>query len=361
MDAQELQQGNGRTMQVTRQSRRRFPETRRRGKTNGDVRGAPWHSSETTISEKDGVTSFLGWFSIGLGLAEVLAPQSVARLIGVHEKRHTKLLRAYGVRELAAGVAILARPKPTYWMWNRVIGDAVDLGTLGRAMRADDVDTRRLRMAMLAVAGVTALDIAKSVRLTSEKLPAAGHDEGSYAAPLYEEGALHLRAVVTVNKPVEEVFAFWKDARNFALFMDHFASVHPTTGGRSHWKVRGPTGFWVEWDADVVEEKENEMIRWQSLENWNVQNSGTVRFTPASGDRGTVVTLEVEYAPKAGAIGGRVGKLFATIPRTQLGNDLRRFKQLMEIGEVVRSDATAVPGLTHPAQPPKPEEMEDAR
>ncbi len=359
MGTQQRQRGNGPAAQ--RSGRRRFPEARTNGNGNGHVRGAPWHASETTWSEKDGITNFLGWFSIGLGLAEVLAPRSVARLIGVDEERHTRLLRTYGVRELAAGFGILTRPKPTYWMWNRVIGDAVDLGSLGRAMQADDSDPTRLRMAMLAVAGVTALDIAKSVRLTSEKLPAAGHDAGSYSAPVYEDGTLHLRAVVTVNKPIEQVFSFWKDARNYAQFMDHFESVHPTTGGRSHWKVRGHTGFWVEWDAEVVEEKENELIRWQSLDNWNVQNTGTVRFAPAGGGRGTVVTLEVEYAPKAGAVGGRIGQLFSTIPKTQLGNDLRRFKQLIEIGEIVKSDATAVPGLTHPAQPPKLEELEEVR
>src|SRR5215213_5636620 len=104
------------------------------GRSSGSVKDAPWHSSDFVASEKDPVTNFLGWFSIGLRIAEVFAPQALARLIGLKEDEHTTLLRAYGVRELAAGVGILTRPKPTYWMWNRVIGDAIDLKSLRNAM-----------------------------------------------------------------------------------------------------------------------------------------------------------------------------------------------------------------------------------
>jgi len=93
------------------------------------ARGAPDHYSETISSEKDKVTQCMGWFSIALGAAELLAPRGVARAIGIDEEEHTTLLRIYGLREIAAGLGILARPKPTYWMWNRVLGDSIDLAS----------------------------------------------------------------------------------------------------------------------------------------------------------------------------------------------------------------------------------------
>jgi uncharacterized membrane protein len=100
-----------------------------------------------------------------------------------------------------------------------------------------------------------------------------------------------------------------------------------------------------------VADTPNELISWRSTEPSSIHNSGTVRFRPAPAGRGTIVSLEVEYAPKGGALGAQFGKIFAVVPRTQLANDLRRFKQLIEIGEVVRSDATEGRGMPHPAQP----------
>jgi uncharacterized membrane protein len=320
-------------------------------RSNGAVKGAPRHSSDFVASEKDLVTNFLGWFSIGLGLAELLAPQYVARLIGIDEDRHERLLRGYGVRELAAGVGILTRPKPTYWMWNRVLGDAIDLASLKRAMDNDDNDKSRLGIAVLAVAGVAALDVISSIRLTSEASPAAGHDAGSYAVETADNDNAVLSAAVTVNRPVEEVYAFWKDPRNYAEFMDHIDSVNPETGGRSRWKVKAPAGMSVEWDAEIVADTPNEMIRWRSTKESKVANTGTVTFTRAAGNRGTIVKLEIDYKPKAGPIGARIAKIFSAIPKTQLAQDLRRFKQLIEVGEVVQSDATAGRGTPHPAQP----------
>jgi uncharacterized membrane protein len=346
---------NDRLLPVRRGPARARPREQERF-SDREVKPAPWHSSDYVASEKDPVTNFLGWFSIGLGLAEVLAPHAVARLIGVDEEEHTTLLRAYGVRELAAGVGILTRPKPTYWMWNRVIGDAIDLRSLSNAMSTRGNDKSRLKMAALAVAGVTALDIVSSMRLTSEASPAAGEDPGSYKTADTDNNNV-LAAVVTVNKPIEEVYNFWKDPRNYADFMDQIESVTLTTGGRSRWKVKAPPGLGVEFDAKIVNDLPNELIRWSSVDSENVDSTGTVRFRSAPGNRGTVVTLEMEYTPRGGRVGARIAKMFATVPKTQLKNDLRRFKQLIEIGEVVKSDSTSVPGM-HPAQPPSQKELE---
>ena len=342
---------------ASKQTGRAEVEVRHSGETSAKT--APRHYAETYGKEKDAVTSALGWFSVGLGAAELIAPGAVARFIGVDEDEHRGLLRAFGVRELIAGAAILTRPRPTYWLWNRVIGDAMDLAALGRAMRSPDNSRTRLALASAAVLGVTALDVATSVRYARGVPPAggkAGHDEGSYMLPETVDGTELLGAVITVNRPVAEVYAYWKDQQNFPQFMEHLDSVKITGRKQSHWKVKAPVGLSVEWDAEISNDVPNEVISWESVGDGDVQNTGTVRFRPVPGDR-TEVSLETQIKPKGGAVGAKIAKLFAAIPKTQMMNDLRRFKQLIEVGEITKSDASAVPGL-HPARPLKYSEME---
>jgi uncharacterized membrane protein len=331
----------------------------RRG-TEQSVKDAPQHYSETYGREKDALTSFLGWFSVGLGAAELLAPGVVARVIGVDEDDNRGLLRAFGIRELIAGAGILTRPRPTYWMWNRVLGDAIDLAALGRAARSPENNRAKLTVATLAVLGVTALDVISSISYARGVPPEgghAGHDEGSYMIPEPVDGTQLLSAIITVNKPVAEVYDFWKNPQNFPLFMENLESVQITGKKQSHWKVKAPAGLAVEWDAEIVEDIPNEKISWQSVGDGDVQNRGTVRFKSAAGKRGTELELETQLKPKGGPVGAKIAKLFSAVPKTQMMNDLRRCKQLIEIGEIVKSDASAVPGM-HPARPPKYNEME---
>jgi uncharacterized membrane protein len=337
--------------------RRKPPAAAGREDGSSPVKTAPDHYTETKRIEKDPVTQFLGWFSIALGAAEILAPGGVARAIGVDENEHRTLLRAYGIREIAAGLAIVSRPKPTYWMWNRVIGDTIDLASLAKAMKNPDNDKAKLTAATLAVLGVTALDIICSTRLARIGAEYTGHDEGSFTLPESNDGKAVVGAVVTINKPVEEVYSFWKDQRNFPRFMTAIDSVQPIGERRSHWKIEAPAGMSVEWDAEIVADTPNEMISWRSVDGADVDNTATVRFRRAAGNRGTEVQLEAEYKPRGGPLGAKVAKIMSTIPKTQLAMDLRRFKQLIELGEVVKSDASAVPGM-HPARPPKFTELE---
>jgi uncharacterized membrane protein/uncharacterized protein YjeT (DUF2065 family) len=342
--------------QPRKASRRRKPLARQSGGETS-IKDAPSHYSETQSTPKDAVTQSLGWFSVGLGCAELFAPRAVARLIGIDEEEHSTLLRTYGLREIAAGVGILTRPKPSYWMWNRVIGDAIDLASLGKAMRSPDNDRTRLAGATLAVLGVMALDVLCSVHLTSEASEAAGHDDGSFSERECGDGTLPLVSIISVNKPVEEVYQFWKNPENFSRFMDKIDSVRVTSGRRTHWKVKGPPGLGVEWDAEVVTDTPNEMIAWESVDSPDVENSGTVRFRPAPGNRGTEVELQMNFKPKGGDLGKKIAKHFKAIPKTQMMNDLRRFKQVLELGEIVKSDASVVEGM-HPARPPKHSELE---
>jgi uncharacterized membrane protein len=133
--------------------------------------------------------------------------------------------------------------------------------------------------------------------------------------------------------------------------MRHLESVRVTGEGRSHWVARAPAGTTVEWDAEVVEDRPNELIAWRSLPGSEVPNSGTVRFALAPGGRGTEVRVELQYDPPGGKLAAVVAKLFREEPSQQVQDDLRNFKQVLEIGEVTLSDASIHKGK-HPAHPP---------
>jgi uncharacterized membrane protein len=132
--------------------------------------------------------------------------------------------------------------------------------------------------------------------------------------------------------------------------MRHLESVTVTGEGRSHWVAKAPAGKSVEWDAELTADRENELIAWRSLPGAQVYNAGTVRFQPAPGGRGTEVRVELEYDPPLGKLGSKVAMLFREEPGQQVQDDLRHFKQVMETGEIVLSDATKQRG-PHPARP----------
>ena len=138
---------------------------------------------------------------------------------------------------------------------------------------------------------------------------------------------------ITINRSPEELYRFWRNFENLPSFMNHLESVKTTDAIRSHWVAKAPAGRSVEWDAEVYNEKENELIAWRSLEGADVDNAGSVRFEPATGGRGTVVRVTLKYDPPGGALGALVAKLFGEEPSQQIEEDLRRFKQVMEAGE----------------------------
>jgi uncharacterized membrane protein len=263
----------------------------------------------------------LGWFSVSLGLAELLAPRAIANISGVSNK-HTGLIRLYGLRELASGIGIFAQKKPTEAVWSRVAGDAIDLVSLGVASSAPDAKRGRITFATVNVLAVTALDVICAMQLSNGKQ------------------GIHASASCVVNRPLEEVYHFWRDFQNLPRFMRHLESVTNIGEGRSRWKAKGPAGMDVEWEAMIVADVPGEVITWRSLENSDVDNAGAVRFEQAPGGRGTIVKVNFEYNPIGGVIGAGIAKLFGEEPNQQLNDDMRRFKQVLEVGEVVVSDAT---------------------
>jgi uncharacterized membrane protein len=289
----------------------------------------------------------LGWFSVALGLAELAAPRELSRLIGIPDDNDTAIstLRACGARELANGLAILSEPDRAAWLWSRVGGDAIDLSLIGTAYRRGDSDSTRLGAAAAAVAGVTALDALCAAWLSGagdRDLRRLGLSGGR------DERSVRVEHVTTINKPIEELYAFWHDFQNLPRFMRHLESVETLSGSRTRWRAKAPAGTTVEWEADIVAEREPEWIAWQSVPGSGIQNSGVVRFDRAPGARGTEVRVQLEYRPPAGTLGRGVAWIFGEEPDQQVKEDLHRFKQLMETGEVPLSEGM---GLWRPAQP----------
>lgn len=139
---------------------------------------------------------------------------------------------------------------------------------------------------------------------------------------------------VTINKSPAELYRFWRNFENLPRFMNHLESVQVLDNNLSHWVVKAPAGMTVEWDAQIINEKENELIAWRSLDGATIDNAGSVQFIAAPDGRGTTIKVEINYGPPVGVVGTAIAKLFGEEPGQQLREDLRRFKQLMESGEI---------------------------
>jgi uncharacterized membrane protein len=142
-----------------------------------------------------------------------------------------------------------------------------------------------------------------------------------------------IERAVTINRSPEDLFRFWRNFENLPRFMANLVSVK-AEGKRSHWVARGPLGAHAEWDAEIITEEPNRLIGWRSLEGSEVATAGSVHFTPAPGGRGTEVKVVMKYDPPAGKVGALIAKLFGEDPARQIREDLLRFKQLMETGEI---------------------------
>lgn len=310
-------------------------------------RPAPYATQAIVRRGGDGVerrAAALGWFSLGLGALQLLAPRAVARLIGMDPDGTTALaMRALGVRELTSGIGLLTQQRPASWAWARVGGDVMDLALLATVLTDRDTDRSKALAATAAVLGVTALDAKTAIDL-HRRHPERGDWEGFEA-----------KAQITVNRSIEDVYGFFRDFTNLPRFMVHLESVRTTSTNdrRSHWVAKGPLGSQVEWDAEIVEDRPRELIAWRSVDLADVPNRGSVRFMTPPGGMGTEVHVEIQYYPPGGRLGAGVAKLFGKDPAREVREDLRRFKQVMEIGEVTRSDSSWHTGM-HPARPSSP-------
>jgi uncharacterized membrane protein len=151
---------------------------------------------------------------------------------------------------------------------------------------------------------------------------------------------VRVREAITLAKPVDEVYRFWRRLENLPGFMHHLISVAEIPPNRSHWKAHGPAGTTVEWDAEIINDIENKLIAWRSLPGSHVVSAGSVNFDPARAGRLTGLTVHLQYDPPAGRAGAAVSRLLGADPVHMVREDLRRLKQLLEAGEIISNART---------------------
>lgn len=302
------------------------------------------------------ISNGLSWFSLGLGLVQFLAPGWFAEQVGLEDSTANRtLLRMVGLREIGVGVGLRTERRPTGWVQARMLGDVMDLAVLGKMLAAGTRNRNRTLIATLAVVAITVIDFLAARRLANK--PPLNLLRTAY------KGEIFVRKSITVNMPVELVYGFWHNFENLPRFMNHLESVEVMDSVRSHWKAKAPVGLTVEWDAVMTTDRPNDMIAWQSTDGADIENSGSVQFRPAPNNVGTELTVELRYKPPAGKLGAAIAKLFGEEPEIQIADDLRAFKQVLETGEVVRSDSTELGNrLSHrPAQPRTEASVEEAK
>jgi uncharacterized membrane protein len=346
----------------------------------------------------DKLTRMLGWASVGLGAPLLLAPAGSARAIGVDDgPRQRAALAGVGARELTAAAGLLGTRSPI-WLWARVAGDLMDLALLSDALRNRTLTARVVKTALkqqdrkglgrtvaatAAVAAITGIDsyaaITRSRRSSQSSQSSQSRrsrrssqsSQSRRSRRSRREAGITLTATVTVTRPRQEVYAHWRQLENLPDFMTHLDHV-TTTGPRgSHWRASAPFGKTVEWEARITDDIPGERIAWRSLDDSAISNEGDVRFTqaPEGPDAGpdTEVHVKLRYSMPGGRLGEALARYFGEDPHQQLDDDLRRFKQVLETGEVVRSEGA--PGgkrarqefLQHPARPLSAKELAEVR
>jgi uncharacterized membrane protein len=144
---------------------------------------------------------------------------------------------------------------------------------------------------------------------------------------------INVEESITINRPLAELYRFWRNLENLPRFMNHLESVERITETLSRWRARGPGGTQVEWNAEIINEVPNQVIGWRSIEGSDVVSAGAVNFAEAGPGRGTRVRVRLQYSPPGGKAGAFVAKMLGRDPATEIRDDLRRFKQLVEAGE----------------------------
>jgi uncharacterized membrane protein len=150
--------------------------------------------------------------------------------------------------------------------------------------------------------------------------------------------AVPIETAVTIGRPADELYRFWRQLENLPRFMKNLESVTETGNRRSHWVGKSAIGLKLEWDAEIVEEREGALLSWQSLPGSDVHNAGTVFFDKATGGRGTVVRVSLDYQVPGHFLGQAVGKMLSGTTQQQVKEDLKRFRELMETGEIPTTD-----------------------
>ena len=280
-------------------------------------------SGRSPVAVTDALERGLGRFSIGLGAAALVAPRAVGWLSGT---RSPTLMRLVGARELVAGIGILTQRDRAPWLWSRVIGDTFDIAALCLAWTRGE-RRGRAGFALAAVVGVTALDLLAAARLS-------GGTAGSRIPGLSGSTDVYLERSIAVGKSPQECYRFWRSFENLPRFMQSLESVRQLDERRSHWVAKGPMATRLHWTSEITAERPGEELAWRTLDDSGAAHAGSVRFEVAPAGRGTIVRVSLHYSPLGGALGVGLVRLLGHDPQSRIREDLRRFKQVMEAGEI---------------------------
>lgn len=270
----------------------------------------------------------LGWLAAGIGAAQLLAPRAFGRAIGVGARPW--LMRWRGLGELAVAAGVLRARNPAWALWSKSGRDLVDAGMLAAALFTPSTGRVRAALALGAVLARTALDAEATRRVARH--PRARVRERARG------GIVSLKDSRIVNRSPRECYEAWRRLEDLPRTMSHLIEVREIDEKRSHWIARGPAGGRIEWDAEIVDDVPGERIAWRSLPGADVPNAGTVRFEAAPGGRGTILRVHLQYHPKGGEFVATIATLTGRAPDAQLREDLRRFKQMLEAGEVASTE-----------------------
>ncbi len=204
----------------------------------------------------------------------------------------------------------------------------------GGALVLTGLSQRSLRGALMAIAGGgLAYHGAKGQKSLQETITETLGSEADAAKSIRVE-----KTVTIFNKSAEELYRFWHNFENLPTFMKHLQSVTVTGDRSSHWVAKAPLDTRVEWDAEIINDQENQLIGWASVPGADIDHSGFVRFKPSTQGHGTEVKVVMEYNPPGGGVANAIAKLFGEAPEQQIGDDLGRFKMLMETGEIATTE-----------------------
>jgi uncharacterized membrane protein len=320
---------------------------------------------------RDRLPDALGWASAIVGAPLLLASRAAVEAIGMGDAPgHRRAAEFVGIRDLAAAAGLLLRSSPA-WLWARVGGDLADMTLLGLGAQRSGLlgRTRRTgRMGRIAGPGRMPKNVDRS-RATRVAVAAAGM-VGLTGVDLYAAmtrsrptTSLRLTSSVTVAVPALQAYELWRLLERLPAFLTHVDEVRVTGPDTSHWRASAPFGAPVEWDAQIVDDVPGERLAWLSLAGGAVANAGDVAFSPAPGGRGTEIHLTLYYRTSGARAATALARYFGERPARQLDGELRRFKQIAETGEVVRSEGA--PGgkyarrqfPQHPARPLSRDEL----
>jgi uncharacterized membrane protein len=259
----------------------------------------------------------MGLATVALGVAKLAAPRTLVRVAGIRAGERTPwLVRALGAREVVIGLGLLSSRRPVPWLWSRVAGDALHLALLAAAVGARRAGGPRAVGALAGLAGIAALDVACAVAATRSRRTTS------------------VTRSITIARPREDVYRYWRDFANAPAFMADIESVAVLDARRSRWCAHGPVGPVVSWEVEVAEDLPGQLLRWASVEGAqsDVRARGVVRLSDAPDGRGTQVEIELGYGLPDDAPDRAAAFVTRAATPDRIEAALARARELLETG-----------------------------